>query len=153
MKLQNKTPLFIKITIVSLLCVALFLSVFAHSGNTDSNGGHYNRQTGEYHFHHGEPEHQHSNGDCPYEILKTDIGDVLTKILLIVVGGFTALFFGPFVGALISLPFDTLKEHIIKRQCKAEIKEENLDHKSINWIGIITSLVLLILWICYVINL
>ena len=39
----------------------------AHSGGTDSNGGHYDRSTGEYHYHHGYPAHQHINGVCPYE--------------------------------------------------------------------------------------
>ena len=28
-------------------------SVFAHPGETDANGGHYNRKTGEYHYHNG----------------------------------------------------------------------------------------------------
>lgn len=45
-----------------LPCVAL-----AHPGNTDSKGGHHNRKTGEYHYHHGYPEHQHTNGKCPYD--------------------------------------------------------------------------------------
>ena len=49
---------------VLLLCVA---TAFAHSGGTDKNGGHYNRSTGEYHYHHGYPEHQHPGGVCPYE--------------------------------------------------------------------------------------
>lgn len=40
---------------------------FAHSGRTDGNGGHYNRSTGEYHYHHGYSAHQHPNGVCPYE--------------------------------------------------------------------------------------
>jgi len=26
-------------------------AIFAHSGRTDSRGGHYNRKTGEYHYH------------------------------------------------------------------------------------------------------
>jgi hypothetical protein len=26
---------------------------FGHSGGTDKNGGHYNRKTGEYHYHNG----------------------------------------------------------------------------------------------------
>lgn len=43
-------------------CVA-----YAHPGRTDANGGHYNRSTGEYHYHHGYPEHQHENGICPYD--------------------------------------------------------------------------------------
>ena len=54
-----------------LLIIAIFLLIplvaLAHSGRTDSNGGHYNRSTGEYHYHHGYPAHQHPNGVCPYE--------------------------------------------------------------------------------------
>lgn len=48
-------------------------AVLAHSGKTDANGGHYDRSTGEYHYHHGYPAHQHydMNGDgiidCPYD--------------------------------------------------------------------------------------
>lgn len=34
---------------------------------TDSNGGHYDRQNGGYHYHHGYPAHDHPNGVCPYE--------------------------------------------------------------------------------------
>lgn len=53
------------------VCLFLLLwlpcAVIAHSGGTDSNGGHYNRKTGEYHYHHGYPEHQHTNGKCPYD--------------------------------------------------------------------------------------
>lgn len=64
-----------------LLAFLLLLSptVLAHSGKTDANGGHYDRSTGEYHYHHGYPAHQHydmdSDGiiDCPYDFYdKTD---------------------------------------------------------------------------------
>lgn len=47
-------------------------AVLAHSGKTDANGGHYDRSTGEYHYHHGYPAHQHYDMDgdgivdCPY---------------------------------------------------------------------------------------
>lgn len=55
---------------IAVLIVALLLiicsSAWAHSGRTDSQGGHYNHSTGEYHFHHGYPEHQHPGGVCPY---------------------------------------------------------------------------------------
>lgn len=57
------------ISVVLAITVMIFsLVVFAsaHPGRTDSNGGHYNRDTGEYHYHHGYPEHQHPNGVCPY---------------------------------------------------------------------------------------
>ncbi len=39
----------------------------AHSGGTDASGGHWNRSTGTYHYHHGYSAHQHPNGECPYE--------------------------------------------------------------------------------------
>lgn len=50
-----------------LLLLAIPLAVFAHSGGTDANGGHYDSSTGEYHYHHGYPAHQHPNGVCPYD--------------------------------------------------------------------------------------
>lgn len=58
-----------------LLAFLLLLSpaALAHSGKTDANGGHYDRSTGKYHYHHGYPAHQHydTDGDgiidCPYD--------------------------------------------------------------------------------------
>ena len=55
-------------------CCALIIlcaTTFAHSGRTDSQGGHHS--SAEYHFHHGNPAHDHYdiNGDgvidCPYD--------------------------------------------------------------------------------------
>lgn len=56
----------------SLLLFLLILFCFpvasyAHSGGTDADGGHYNRSTGEYHYHHGYSAHQHTDGICPYD--------------------------------------------------------------------------------------
>lgn len=48
------------------LLFAASLIVYAHPGKTDANGGHYDHSTGEYHYHHGYPAHQHPNGICPY---------------------------------------------------------------------------------------
>ena len=53
--------------LVLVLALLLSLPVLAHSGRTDSKGGHYNRSTGEYHYHHGYPAHQHEGGECPYD--------------------------------------------------------------------------------------
>lgn len=56
-----------------IITLSFSLSASAHSGRTDGNGGHYNRSTGEYHYHHGYPAHDHydmdGNGtiDCPYD--------------------------------------------------------------------------------------
>ena len=49
------------------------MTVYAHSGRTDSDGGHYDQSTGEYHYHHGYPAHDHYDmdgdgiPDCPYD--------------------------------------------------------------------------------------
>lgn len=52
-----------------IIFISLFTISFAHSGKTDSNGGHYDSSTGEYHYHHGYPAHQHNaDGSCPYEV-------------------------------------------------------------------------------------
>lgn len=62
--------------IALFLLLILFLIVpsadgFAHGGGTDSKGGHYDRSTGQYHYHHGYSAHQHPNGVCPYERKET----------------------------------------------------------------------------------
>lgn len=53
--------------LVLLITVCACISSYAHPGRTDSRGGHYDRSTGEYHYHHGYPAHQHENGVCPYD--------------------------------------------------------------------------------------
>ena len=56
-----------------LLLAALISPAFAHRGNTDSQGGHYDHSTAEYHYHHGYSAHQHydidgdGDIDCPYD--------------------------------------------------------------------------------------
>lgn len=61
--------------LICALSISFLFPLFAHahSGDTDSNGGHYNRTTGEYHYHHGYSAHQHydmdgdGDHDCPFE--------------------------------------------------------------------------------------
>ena len=62
--------------LISFLLIALIVTpciALAHPGKTDENGGHTDHSTGEYHYHHGYPAHQHkdTNGDgkkdCPYD--------------------------------------------------------------------------------------
>lgn len=65
--------IFKTICLVALCILLLTINVYAHSGRTDSSGGHYNHSTGEYHYHHGYSAHDHydMNGDgiidCPYD--------------------------------------------------------------------------------------
>ena len=53
--------------------LALRINTNAHPGNTDGKGGHHDRSSGEYHYHHGYSAHQHTDMDgdgvldCPYE--------------------------------------------------------------------------------------
>lgn len=65
MNLKKRITLFILIiSIISITSISL-----AHSGRTDANGGHYDRSTGEYHYH---------NGGSSYEnelIVKDDDND------------------------------------------------------------------------------
>lgn len=55
------------LVILLLFCVSLPFSAQAHSGRTDSDGGHWNHDTWEYHYHHGYGPHQHIDGVCPYK--------------------------------------------------------------------------------------
>ena len=57
------------ISLILFYIITCMNTVYAHSGRTDANGGHFNRKTGSYHYHHGYSAHQHPNGDCPYEFL------------------------------------------------------------------------------------
>ena len=69
--MRNKKIL-ITSTILSVLCIACIFTSFAHSGRTDSSGGHWNKSTGTYHYHcGGYPAHSHSGGVCPYKTPKS----------------------------------------------------------------------------------
>lgn len=66
------------LSVIAIAVVLLFspVSVSAHSGDTDLNGGHYNWETRDYHYHHGHPAHYHTDGVCPYGDYEkyTDVG-------------------------------------------------------------------------------
>jgi len=60
-----------RIAIAALLLLATVLTAYAHSGRTDSNGGHKDNNNvsglGSYHYHcGGNPPHLHTGGVCPY---------------------------------------------------------------------------------------
>lgn len=58
---------FISVIFFLIFLITSLFFVAAHPGGTDSSGGHYNRSTGKYHYHHGYSAHQHPNGECPYD--------------------------------------------------------------------------------------
>lgn len=59
--------------ILFVISILFSSSASGHSGRTDGKGGHYDRSTGEYHYHHGYPAHDHYDMDgdgtidCPYD--------------------------------------------------------------------------------------
>lgn len=67
---RNKVKIIVVlVTILSL--VSIGMSIYAHSGKTDSSGGHRDNKNksglGSYHYHcGGHPAHLHTNGECPY---------------------------------------------------------------------------------------
>ena len=48
---KNNRSTMNKSYLLSLLTIILSANLSAHSGRTDSNGGHYDRSTGLYHYH------------------------------------------------------------------------------------------------------
>ncbi len=58
------------VLIILVLLVLMPSTALAHSGRTDSSGGHRDNHNasglGPYHYHHGKPAHLHPNGICPY---------------------------------------------------------------------------------------
>jgi hypothetical protein len=64
-----------KVLLLCLFLLSLFLPIraYAHAGRTGVDGGHIDSETGEYHYHHGYPAHDHNDidgdgiADCPYD--------------------------------------------------------------------------------------
>ncbi len=46
-----------------IISLSFLLSAYAHPGRLDSDGGHYNRDTGEYHYHDGSSAGRNNNSD------------------------------------------------------------------------------------------
>lgn len=67
---KNRSKI-ISIVFIVLCIILINVNVYAHSGRTDSSGGHRDNQNksglGSYHYHcGGYPPHLHNNGVCPY---------------------------------------------------------------------------------------
>ena len=69
---MRKYNIKVKVVILTILSVCVVaMNSYAHSGRTDSNGGHKDNKNksglGSYHYHcGGHPAHLHPNGVCPY---------------------------------------------------------------------------------------
>lgn len=96
----NSSRIILKSILITCLFITMITSpVYGHSGRTDSNGGHHVTATGEYHYHHGYPAHQHPNGICPYvDSTKNNSGldlnsDSLILFIICLSGGIWGIFF------------------------------------------------------------
>lgn len=64
-------------TLLLLFLIIFPVSAYAHSGRTDANGGHKDKNNvsglGYYHYHcGGHPAHLHTNGVCPYDVQESN---------------------------------------------------------------------------------
>ena len=128
-----------------LLCISLsIIVVSAHSGRTDSSGGHYNHSTGEYHYHHGYFAHDHYdiNGDgeidCPLALLR-----IITISLMVFIGGF---FIWQIMIYLVIAPPLT---QMCKKILKADINEDKI--RLASYI-IITTIIIAVVSICVLVS-
>lgn len=132
-----KKILFIIISV--LLLTALSFTTFAHSGRTDSKGGHRDNINGGYHYHHGYPAHQHTDGECPYTesnptATKNEPG-IVTKILGCTLGSlFIGYIFACIPTSVISLILIIFFKHN---------NNEDLISNIIKWCTIIFSVILI----------
>ena len=69
--MKYKVKKIVTIVLICVFSIEICNITFAHSGKTDSNGGHKDNKNksglGSYHYHcGGYPAHLHTNGVCPY---------------------------------------------------------------------------------------
>lgn len=80
-----KQKLLINFLLAIILSLSTPLTALAHSGGTDSRGGHIDHSNGSYHYHHGYPEHHHYDMDddgiidCPYLFSYSNDSDSVTE--------------------------------------------------------------------------
>ena len=135
MSLKRKT---LCAAMLSVLFLATSFTAWGHPGRTDSSGGHYDRSTGEYHYHHGYPAHQHPGGVCPYDFddkteSTSSLGMKSASDKVKYVMSFSSSYFIVFVaGAVISA---IICSKIVSSSNKAaydSLTKENADLKSAN---------------------
>lgn len=118
---------------MNLIKLYILLAILLHGGRTDSRGGHTDRSTGRYHYHHGYPAHSHTNG-CPYDYRdntgasdysprsssKSDDDSNLASIILyIIIGSFVILFIYAYVAG-----------YLDRKKREKEEKQKILDEKN-----------------------
>ncbi|MBO5969395.1 MAG: YHYH domain-containing protein [Clostridia bacterium] len=124
-------------TFIIIFLFSLVITSFAHSGRTDSNGGHYDRSSGTYHYHcGGHPEHQHPNGVCPYSNSfdeEENIAEVIQMWIFGIVVGIVIILItvNLILGKIKDDRFDRIRSEAVKQQEEAQ-KYKQLYSESMN---------------------
>ena len=98
MKHSLKLPLAF---VIVFLLFSMIFPVFAHSGDTDANGGHTDHSTGQYHYHHGYSAHSHydidydGGIDCPYDFISPMVILLIAAIISLSIYFLPYLFWTP----------------------------------------------------------
>lgn len=135
---------FALLTIV--FCCVLSSTCLAHSGMTDSHGGHYVGGTSNYHYHcGGHPAHQHENGVCPYDKKESSYDWLTIFAAIVVIGPIVLIVVSSFITFLIGIFSSKLKKNNkIKanknyistktiEELESEIEELNNEKADIIW--------------------
>lgn len=152
MKCNSKKFLTI-ITMISLI-IAISGTSLAHSGRTDSRGGHKDNQNksglGSYHYHcGGHPAHLHENGVCPYSTSssssssssKSTEGTSSSKSNSDSISTSSSVQSTPETEPIIEATAVEINESIISMkvgettQLTATITPENTENKSVTWLS------------------
>lgn len=114
--------LFAFVLLTIIFCCIFSLSCFAHSGMTDSHGGHYVGGTSNYHYHcGGHPAHQHENGVCPYDRKESSFDWLTTVAAVVVIGPIIIVVIIWFVTFLIEKIKSSFKEGKVFNKTKTAV--------------------------------
>ena len=123
---MRKKQLLFLLLVISL-CLSLHVTALAHPGMTDDDGGHTDSSTGEYHYHHGKPPHDHydidGDGiiDCPYNFDDTtnhgsDVSSSESHSNMSSVSNeITTLPLGLLIGLVVLISFSTLSDFLLHK--------------------------------------
>lgn len=150
--MKNILKKFTVIFLIFCLGVCFLFTANAHSGKTDYQGGHHDNINGGYHYHHGYPEHQHINGECPYDM------DDQTNHTETATDEEHKYNISEIIGLIICLPF---LSYILACIPSALIfllllfffhkSNTNFVYKTFKWCTTILTAIISILWFCYLV--
>lgn len=143
------SKLFLIVLLSSITVFLLSTNASAHPGKTDWQGGHTDMSTGEYHFHHGYPAHDHYDMDgdgkldCPYDFDdKTDHSSSYAKYS---VGSNGYTFPELETVSLPTIPARTEEKPVPTQNTSIELKEEKMNKTLLYVVAFLTFVIIILL--------